>query len=204
MYSLEQNYSRNGYEFWFCLKSVAVGCVVLVLASSAVCQKNTEETTWKRHSVEVRKLLLDEDIEGLSREHTEPYLIESATSGGFQVGLFDTGSVEASNSGVAVVLLLHGKPRLASFYERDGGIIPGKIFMRGSSVMYSDDVGLLQNGRALYTLHVESSGETDEAVVCKVKAYGWVSRTQSFHWSRKLTAETQAHVCRAGQKLASR
>lgn len=154
-------------------------------------------TEWKRIAPAVSKLAQDEEIKLPGGGFSEPRLMASVYMTGDHVAtaLIDLGGMGASTDAVVVIRIEQGKPMLARFLKRDGSVATKNLFLDGASVMHSDEVRLLAEKSAVYTLSTTKSEDGNQIKTCKVNEYRWRARASAFVEDYTLVRELRRRYC---------
>jgi hypothetical protein len=213
---------RPRFDVWYALSTFVVAILLLApllyplrpaLAQTNVTPKvqskpamaTISTAEWECLLPEVRKIVRDGGFDETVNMSETPTLVQSGfiTGDGVRVALIDLGGVSASNDGLTLIRVEHGKPVLARFRERNGTLVDGELFIQGSAVMHSKLVELLPVQRAVYTIAIAGDLEVGQVDTCEVELYHWVPRTRTFAWNLKLTHEFQRRLCKAEHKATA-
>jgi hypothetical protein len=143
----------------------------------------------------IRKAL-QQTFPGVRFEEVYPISImdqADVTGDGIDEAVVYLGQGGASTDEVMLMRIANGAPIFATFKEKNGKIrIP--TFLRGASVMHSDDFKLVPEKHAVYSVSSRNNSEGEPAE-CAVAAYQWNASTKTFDWSRSLTTQIKKTVC---------
>ncbi len=168
-------------------------------SASRTAHNVISKTEWKRIAPAVSRLAQAEDIGGIKLPGpAEPGLMESAYMTGDHVAtaLVDLGGRGASTDAVVVIRIEQGKPMLTRFLRRNGSVATKDLFLDGASVMHSDEVRLLAEQSAVYTLSTTLSEDGKRIKTCKVNAYRWHPTMRAFVVDHDLAGQLRQHYCR--------
>jgi len=154
-------------------------------------------TEWERIAPAVTKLALEKGIKLPGGGFSKPGLMESAYMSGDHVAtaMVDLGGEGASTDAIVVIRIEQDKPILARFLSRDGSVITKNPFLDGASVMHSDEVRLLAEQSAVYTLSTTQSEDGKRIKTCKLNAYRWRARARAFVEDYKLVRQLRRRYC---------
>lgn len=158
---------------------------------------------WKRIAPAVSRLIQAEGIKLPSGGFSEPGLMESAYMTGDHIAtaIVDLGSEGASTDAVVVIRIEQGKPMLTRFLRRNGSVATKDLFLDGASVMHSDEVRLLAEQSAVYTLSTTQDEDGKQMKTCKVDAYRWRSAAQAFVVDYKLAGQLRQRFCGSAKAI---
>jgi hypothetical protein len=138
--------------------------------------------------------------------------------GGYPVGITETvditgdgvpealvfiGAGGAYSNALVVMRFVNRRPLLARFKARDGKVRV-ETFLRGASVMHTVGVDLFPQNHAVFSYHYDYNsppeGEAQKIVECGGEAYRWNARTRLFEYSKELSDNMAAELCRKVRK----
>lgn len=180
--------------------------VVLMSGAGGVCAQRgasnqrpnvIAKAEWKRIAPAVSKLVQAEGEKSPRGGFSEPALMESAYMTGDHVptALVDLGGAGASTDAVIVIRIEQGKPVLARFLKRNGSVAAEDLFLDGASVMHSDEVNLLAEQNAVYTLSTTQSEDGKQVKTCRVNAYRWRPAARAFVEDDEFAGQLRRRFC---------
>lgn len=166
-------------------------------SASRTAHNVISNTEWKRIAPAVSELAQDEGIKLPGGGFKEPGLMESAYMTGDHIAtaIVDLGNEGASTDAIVVIRIEQGKPMLPRFLRRNGSVATKNLFLEGASIMHSDEVRLLAEQSAIYTLSTKENEDGNQIKTCKVNAYRWDPAARAFVVNYNLAGQLRRRYC---------
>jgi len=176
--------------------------MLVLLVAFALADQPSKPVDWKAMISGIRDVLKnDPGSQGSVEEHYGIGIrnIADITGDGITEALVYLGTGGASTDALTLMRIENDKPVPAMFTGRDGK--PSSVgFLRGASVMHTDDVEMLPLEHAIYSIHYSFSGTHANGVQkvreCGGEAYKWNPQTKTFDHNRRLSDRLNRDYCK--------
>jgi len=171
------------------------GWILLSILVASPFSIAAERFDWKSAIPRIRQVL-NQTFPGGRVEENYPIQIRDegdVIGDGTGEAIVWLGTGGASTDEVALMRIENGSPVVVRFKEKNGAV-QASTFLRGASVMHSDDFKLVPDKHAVYSVSTRNDSEGNLAE-CAVTAYQWNKSTKTFDWSRSLTSQFRRQVC---------